>query len=363
MIYFSDHEPYAAAWLRNLYPEAVVDERGIEALSGADLDYERVHLFAGIGGWEHALELAGWQGPVWTGSCPCQPFSAAGKRKGHADARDLWPEFRRLIAECQPPVVFGEQVASNLGRTWLAGVRADLETLGYRVGAADLCAAGVGAPHIRQRLYWVADTQRDPGGPGRFADEPQEGVGAQAAGPHAQSGRRSHAGGLADTEHAGRDRAGTLAAIAGSDEPHGRIHRGSAGGVGDADTARSQGRVERRDGAGQRAIGEAGLGFWSDFDLIPCADGKARRIESGTFPLVARLSSDMGSDRPGEASPFRVITDEKGRSIGQAPWRVGMLRGYGNSIVPQTAAAFVRAYMEARALRTLAALREEAEVR
>src|SRR5690606_9334954 len=92
------------------------------------------------------------------GSCPCQPFSSAGKRQGERDKRHLWPEFYRLIKECNPPVVFGEQVASPLGRKWLAGVRADLEALGYAVGAADLCAAGVNAPHIRQRLYWVADT-------------------------------------------------------------------------------------------------------------------------------------------------------------------------------------------------------------
>jgi DNA (cytosine-5)-methyltransferase 1 len=53
--------------------------------------------------------------------------------------------------------VFGEQVTSKDGRAWLAGVRSDLEALGYAVGASDLCAAGVASPHIRQRLYWVAD--------------------------------------------------------------------------------------------------------------------------------------------------------------------------------------------------------------
>ncbi|KKK66801.1 hypothetical protein LCGC14_2960470, partial [marine sediment metagenome] len=76
---------------------------------------------------------------------------------GHADERHLWPAFYDLIAECRPPVVLGEQVASKDGREWLAGVRADLEALGYAVGAADLCAACVGAPHIRQRLWWVAN--------------------------------------------------------------------------------------------------------------------------------------------------------------------------------------------------------------
>src|SRR5690606_40978082 len=62
-----------------------------------------------------------------------------------------------IFDQCRPPIIFGEQVASKDGRLWLTGVRSDLEALGYAVGAADLCAAGVGAPHIRQRLYWLAD--------------------------------------------------------------------------------------------------------------------------------------------------------------------------------------------------------------
>ena len=118
--------------------------------------YRQCHFFAGIGVWSHALRLADWPDdrPVWTGSCPCQPFSAAGARKGSDDHRHLWPEFARLIGERRPSVVFGEQVASKDGRAWLHAVRSDLEGMGYAVGAADLCAAGVGAPHIRQRLHW-----------------------------------------------------------------------------------------------------------------------------------------------------------------------------------------------------------------
>src|SRR5689334_7710520 len=137
-MYLNEHDSFAAEWLRNLWPAATVDGRSIHDVRAADLvGVERAHFFAGIGGWELALQLARWPAGrrVWTGSCPCQPFSAAGKRKAHADERHLWPEFLRLIAECRPPTVFGEQVASKLGRAWLAGVRADLEALGYVVGA------------------------------------------------------------------------------------------------------------------------------------------------------------------------------------------------------------------------------------
>lgn len=144
---------------RGLITSGTVDERSITDLTPGNLKhYKRVHLFAGIGGWDYALRLAGWpeDRPVWTGSCPCQPFSIAGDGRGVRDERHLWPEMLRLLAKRRPPTVFGEQVASPDGRLWLSGVRADLEALGYEVGAADLCAAGVGSPHIRQRLYWVA---------------------------------------------------------------------------------------------------------------------------------------------------------------------------------------------------------------
>jgi DNA (cytosine-5)-methyltransferase 1 len=163
MIYANEYDPKAAHWLTCL-PLGIdrVDSRSIHEVTGADLDeYTEAHFFAGIGGWPLALRMAGWPAdePVWSGSCPCQPFSAAGKGKGFDDDRHLWPEFLRLIAECNPPTVFGEQVASKAGREWLAVVRLDLEELGYAVGAADLCAASVGAPHIRQRLFWVADAE------------------------------------------------------------------------------------------------------------------------------------------------------------------------------------------------------------
>lgn len=165
MNYYNEFDPKSAQWLRNLIdagliPAGHVDERSITEVTADDVrGYTQCHFFAGIGGWSLALRLAGWPATrsVWTGSCPCQPFSVAGKREGTADERHLWPEFQRLIAQCSPATVFGEQVASKDGRNWLAGVRADLEALGYAVGAADLCAAGVGAPHIRQRLFWVAD--------------------------------------------------------------------------------------------------------------------------------------------------------------------------------------------------------------
>src|SRR5258706_9409346 len=162
--FYNEIEPYAVEWLRNLsdaghIASGVVDSRSVIEVKTKDLeDCRQVHFFAGLGGWSYALRLAGWpdEVPVWTGSCPCQPFSQAGRRKGEADERHLWPAWFKLIRKCHPPVIFGEQVGSPDGLRWLDAVYADLEGAGYAVGTSDLCAAGVGAPHIRQRLYFVA---------------------------------------------------------------------------------------------------------------------------------------------------------------------------------------------------------------
>lgn len=162
--YCNEIDPYAAKWLENLVEEGciapgVVDRRSIEDVSPSDLKgFSQCHFFAGIGLWSLALRMAGVPDDyeVWTGSCPCQPFSSAGKQKGTKDERHLWPHFSALIRECRPSIVFGEQVASKKGFEWFDHVSRDMEGEDYAIGAADLCAAGVGLPHIRQRLFWTA---------------------------------------------------------------------------------------------------------------------------------------------------------------------------------------------------------------
>lgn len=164
--YYNEIDPYAAQWLRNLIAAGHiapgdVDERSIEDVHPDDLKpYTQCHFFAGIGVWSYALRLAGWPDdrPVWTGSCPCQPFSESGAQLGFADERHLWPGWHHLIRERRPETVLGEQVASRAGLAWLDLVQADLEAENYACAAFDICSAGVGAPHLRQRLWFVADT-------------------------------------------------------------------------------------------------------------------------------------------------------------------------------------------------------------
>lgn len=355
MTLYNEIDPFAAEWLRNLIDageitHGVVDERSIADLAAADIaGLERVHLFAGIAGWELALNLAGWTGPVWTGSCPCQPFSSAGKRKGTADERHLWPEMFRLIRECRPPVVFGEQVSGKSALGWLDGVFADLEGEGYTCGAVIAGAHSVGAPHIRQRLFWVADaggstSERDTG---RFLASK---AGVDRAGKldgrlhqRPANGGDPQPRGLADARQQSPRNAVSRSGVAtgnGSSarrtEAVGESGRCSgSGGLGDSecDGLRIGGRPTT-DVAHES-------GNWSVCRAIPCRDGKHRRIssQSGDEPLANGLPRQLG---PAFAGLGTVGVRAARRN------RVGRLKGYGNAIVPQLAAEFVRAYMESR---------------
>jgi DNA (cytosine-5)-methyltransferase 1 len=167
--YYNENDPYCAQWLRNLITvgqiaPGEVDERSIADIQASDLrGFAQCHFFAGIGIWSYALRLAGWADdrPIWTGSCPCQPFSSAsrGRTLGVDDERHLWPVWHELIAECSPDTVLGEQVVA--ARVWFDGVCDDMEKLGYSIGACVLPACCFGADHVRARLYFACHTDRD----------------------------------------------------------------------------------------------------------------------------------------------------------------------------------------------------------
>jgi len=169
MTLYNEIDPFAADWLERLIEAGHispgrVERRSIKELQGADLEgFNRVHLFAGIGGWDYALDLAGWgTDHVWTGSCPCQPFSFAGRHQGFYDPRDLWPQMLRLIKECKPGRVYGEQVP-NL--RWWDRAADDLEAIGYTCRAE--CRTAV--VQRRRRLFWTASL----GGPGVEGSKPR----------------------------------------------------------------------------------------------------------------------------------------------------------------------------------------------
>jgi DNA (cytosine-5)-methyltransferase 1 len=268
--YYNDNDPHNAAWLRELIRMGViapgdVDDRSITDVRPEDLaGYAQCHFFAGIGAWSYALRLAGWPDdrPVWTGSCPCQPLSSAGQRLGHADDRHLWPALYALITARRPPAFFGEQVASADGREWLAAVRADLGHLGYAVGAADLPAAGVGAPHIRQRLWFVAHAAG--GGGGRIRQSAtRDGPPEHAPGGHGGPGRaladadgQRRDGGTRCGEDRGAADGGAEARQRGPTRVRFAQGRGAAIGMADARGAERQG--SERDGGADAGAGRGG---------------------------------------------------------------------------------------------------------
>lgn len=343
--YYNEIDSYAAQWLRNLIAgghiaPGEVDERSIEDVTPDDLrGFTQCHFFAGIGAWSHSLRLAGWPDdkPVWTGSCPCQPFSAAGKGDGFADERHLWPAFFHLISECRPQHIFGEQVASGNANTWFDLVQADMEGLEYAFGLVPFTSAGIGAPHIRERAYWVA-----------HASSEYESAAGNETGIAARL-RSSSTDRLANTSGERLNRVDSLL----QREESGRVAKSVpevaghsvTGGMGYADHSRLERHFGNDGAAGWE--GEAGSvtsaslhsrplevnGFWRDADWLFCRDGQWRPVESGTFPLVARFAKSLGHGK----SSLRAMA---GRN------RTGRLKGYGNAINAQAASAFIGAYME-----------------
>jgi DNA (cytosine-5)-methyltransferase 1 len=341
MNYYNEWDPQAAAWLRELIenkliPEGVVDERSITEVQAKDLKgFTQCHFFAGVGGWPLALQIAGIPATqrLWTGSPPCQPFSVAGAGKGKDDPRHLAPTFLNLIADCRPALMFGEQVAAAVTKDfWIDSLLFELEEEGYSSGFSVLPACGVGAPHKRDRLFFGAcrmangDDDRQQSGSWRRR-------GSEPSGKGNDIRRGSALNKLADTYSEQRNR--------GRDE-RSRRRIESANGSGDRSVAHTDSerfQRERRDsdsqgregpdfrqtglldGAGaENNTANPGHGFWSDADWLGCRDGKFRPVESGTFPLANGI-----------------------------PARVGRLRGYGNAIVPQVAAEFIKAFMAAKA--------------
>jgi DNA (cytosine-5)-methyltransferase 1 len=337
--YYNEIDAFCCAWLSNLMDDGLItpgdiDDRSIEDVVPRELTkYTRCHFFAGIGIWDIALTLAGWQDhPVWTGSCPCQPFSAAGKGGGFTDERHLWPSFQWLIRQCRPAVVFGEQVASKNGLAWLDLVQDDLEGEDYTVWPVDICAAGYGAPHIRQRLYWVAEYAGE-GLEGSARKSLQVGMSRPASvrrvdgmavaehaerrtlGEHRKDGRDGQDGGRKEAYR----KSGTCGQIRGlADIAIPGRDKGSQNGTWCPERISAEGRSAGFGLRGASGRSSPTNGLWRAADWLYCRDDKWRPVEPATFPLA----------------PTGTFSN-----------RVAELRGAGNSINLAQAAGFIEAVM------------------
>ena len=319
--YYNENDPIAAEVLRDLsfheiIAPGMVDARSIKEIKPDDIArFTQCHFFAGAGTWSVAARLAGWPDdrPLWTASCPCQPFSVAGKGGGTDDPRHLWPDFFQLVRAVRPACIVGEQVGGAAGYGWFDGICADLESEGYTCRAVDIPASAVNAPHKRSRLYWVAVAQPDGGrGEGRSLRRPGQSDCADGERAHGQSGGPDGGGAghycpewdgmlirpgdpefecctckLGDAERAGLE---------------GHAGHGAAGG--------------RPLAAGSAAAPDGG-NYWADADWIICHDGKARRTKPGLRLLANGLAG-----------------------------RVHLWRLAGNSIVAPLAAEILKALME-----------------
>ncbi len=299
MNYYNEFDPSAAKWLRNLIkngqiPNGVVDERSIVDVRPQDIKgYTQCHFFAGIGGWPLALMQAGWvdEREVWTGSCPCQPFSNAGAKAGFNDERHLWPHFQRLIEKCRPATVFGEQVASKIADDWIDLVQTDLENMDYAFAAISFPSASIGAPHIRDRTYWVADSNSN-----RCSKKVRRGT----------------------------REAQVIQGVYRSEEFSPREPRGASGTV-------SEQPCEVN-------------GLWGNADWLWCRDNKWRPVEPGSFPLAHGLPVSVESLSP-ELQRLASMAGLDEASFKRAKHsRVIQVKGYGNAINVEQARVFITTF-------------------
>jgi len=367
MNYYNEFDPFAAAWLRELIndkliPEGEVDERSIIEVEGSDLKgFTQCHFFAGIAGWSYALDLAGWDAtrPVWTGSPPCQPFSVAGAGKAQDDERHLWPHFFNLIRECKPPTVFGEQVASAIRTEWFDDLQTDMEAEGYATAMAVLPACSVGAPHKRERLFFVADsvTHRRQQSMQPLQKEPSE----RFRGDSLNSDLLAHSINSGQSTSQGRGK-GSGCSNQG-DNTWGSSKDGSA--MGNTNSQGSQGHGEPGELHLRQSNGES-----QDFNDIDPSISDSTLAQSDNIGSVQQSiggcvqedrAQSNGQSTQGCGSPWSEVElvycrDEKSRQVPAEPSlfpvangipnRVGLLRGAGNAIVPQVAAEIIKAYME-----------------
>ena len=408
--YYNEFDPKAAAWIRQLIKNGMiadgeVDERSITEVTADEIrGFTQHHFFAGIGGWSYSLRLAGWADdrPVCTASLPCQPFSVAGAQKGVDDERHLLPHFIELVKQCNFQTIFGEQVPGAIKHGWLDDLCTEMEREKYRVGQIVLTAAGEGAPHIRQRLYWVADSINK-GSQGRLSggqDTERETVSGYAGcsgtvsrvsntengygGGESQlatsNGRESRdqfrgdgaCGGVVYT-NGSRPQQGRESTEAtghwntvestssisrmGNTEHDGQFTSSESGSIGESETEGWMLKPERSDSISRicnsesdkkhpcttgrlyaKSSYERTVNDWSDPDWIYCRDEKYRPIKSSIEPLANGLPRGMGYS----SDPSESIDADNTQEA-----RVMRLKGYGNAIVPQVAASFIKAFMDA----------------
>jgi len=232
-----------------------------------------------------------------TAGVPCQPASRAGKQRGSADDRWLWPEAIRVLGSIRPTWAIFEN-PPGIGDVGLAGILSDVEGKGYKVRVFSIPACAIGAPHRRER-YWIVAR--------KLADRYQE---------------RHEGQPWPDESHTERRK-----------EP---IPSESAYHQGDMADAAQGGRCSPDWIEQPESVGHSGRDPWSQYVWLPCADGKVRRAPDDTqrmaYGLPVELLEELGAE--GRQTPEDC---EVHRSL---------LGALGNAIIPQVATEIIKAIVE-----------------
>ena len=268
---------------------------------------------------------------VLTGGYPCQPFSAAGLRKGAEDPRHLWPYIYDHIRTIRPIRCFFENVEGHIS-LGLRDVIADLESLGYATTWGIFSASEVGAPHQRKRVYILAHAS----GAGRqqvtrsaYADEAaHEGWASIQSHIAAGNGEGRGAGALADTQSERRREKREFR----HNEPQKRLTSGSET-MADTNSQRQRGRAET---AGWQA-GPGAEGFAAT--NVADANGQRRRGGHAEWQHAEDAGQSPGSTGHDASGVVSWATEpDVGRVVNGSAFRVDRLRLLGNGVVPHTAA-------------------------
>jgi len=271
---------------------------------------------------------------------PCQPFSVAGKRAGESDERHLWPEVARIVSECEPALVFLENVAGHL-RLGFGTVLADLAALGFDAEWGLFRASDVGAPHRRERLFVLAYRECVADAGWRRSIGIQSGW-ISAGGPEAPDAR-ADAEDVADPgrehEHLQQRPHGPEPAAEGGGLEHAQQPRretprlgcdldaGSEPEAGRRAVADPEGHGRREREPGERSErGAAACG--AGYQLPPWPPGPDDRA------AWSRVLAGRPDLAPAAEQPLRGLADEFPNRL----VRVDALRAYGNAVVPEQAA-------------------------
>jgi DNA (cytosine-5)-methyltransferase 1 len=238
---------------------------------------------------------------IITGGYPCQPFSVAGSQRGEKDKRHLWPEMFRLVKECRPTWVIGENVSGHI-KLGLDTVLEDLESEGYSTRAFSISASSVGANHKRERVWIVGHSQHN----------------GSSSSTKSRSFKET-----SDNNQEGKNKAGELAGAG----------RSSSG----ADVENTRRTLRQGSLFGTENENETGKENAYQFERSSSSSGNG-------------ISNTNGSGLQGRGSEHQLRESQEERSFGWERWwelepnvgrvahgvskRMDRLKGLGNSLVP-----------------------------